>query len=213
VAARHQMENATKANLFNFGMIPLIIFTGGLAGIAAQNAANILVPMGFLKFQRGAEAEADMLGVEYAWAAGYDPNGMLTFFEKIQAKDKKKPGTISKLFDTHPPTPDRIEKVRNLLARFPERNEYIVNTSDFDKVKSRLAVVTHTRRLGDKDTGPKRPTLKRGKSSDDPNNPNPDPNSNDKSTQPPDKPKLNRKDGSNGNGNTGNTGNDNTGNF
>ena len=203
VAARHQMENASKANLFNFGMIPLIIFTGGLAGIAAQNAAQILVPMGFMKFQRSAEAEADMLGVEYAWAAGYDPNGMMTFFEKIQAKDKKKPGTISKLFDSHPPTPDRIEKTRNLLARFPERNEYIVNTSDFDKVKNRLQVITHTHRLGEKDSGPKKPTLKRKGSTDDsttnPTAPN-TPTKTDPNAPPPDKPTLKRKDGSNGNG-------------
>jgi len=192
VCARHQMEQASKGQIANFAMIPLIIFTGGIAGIAAQNAANILVPMGFLKFTRNAEAEADMLGAQYAWAAGYDPNGMLTFFEKIQGKEKKKPGTISKLFDSHPPTPERIEKTRNLLARFPERNEYVVTTSDFDKVKNRLAVITHTHRLGEKDTGPKKPTLKRKGSGDDTSDPNA-PKTDKKDSSAPNKPTLNRK--------------------
>ena len=133
-----------------------------------------------------------MLGAEYAWSAGYDPNGMLTFFERIQGMEKKNPGTISKLFDTHPPTPDRIEKTRNLLARFPERNEYVVNTSDFDKIKNRLAVITHTRRLGEKDTGPKKPTLKRKGSGDDTTDPNA-PKTDKTDTSAPNKPTLNRK--------------------
>jgi hypothetical protein len=116
---------------------------------------------------------------------------MLTFFEKLQGMERKKPGTISKLFDTHPPTPDRAEKTRNLLARFPERNEYIVDTSDFEKVKNRLAVITHTRRLGEKDTGPKKPTLKHKDPGDDtdPNAPKTDK----KDSSTPDKPTLNRK--------------------
>ncbi|MCI0488586.1 MAG: M48 family metallopeptidase [Blastocatellia bacterium] len=168
VAARHGVEQASKAQIANFAMIPLIFMTGGL-GALAYNGVQILVPLAFLKFSRGAEAEADKLGAQYAWAAGYDPNSLITFFEKLEKKDKDKPGTLSKLFRSHPPTPDRIEKVRELVARFPDRDEYVVNTSDFNRAKSRLLALTNARTLdtADRDTGPKRPTLKRKKEGDD----------------------------------------------
>jgi predicted Zn-dependent protease len=115
----------------------------------------------------------------------------VTFFEKIQKKDKSKPGTLAKVFSTHPPTPDRIEAVRALQARFPERDEYIVTTSEFDRVKERLLALTNARTLdasGNRDTGPKRPTLKRRRDSDDPNQTQP-------SEEPPkEKPTLKRRD-------------------
>jgi predicted Zn-dependent protease len=118
-------------------MIPLIFMTGGLGYIAYQ-AAQIGVPLTFLKFSRNVESEADKLGAQYLWASGYDPNNFLSFFEKLEKKEKHKPGTLSKLFGTHPPTPDRILKVHDLLARFPDRDEYTVSTSEFNKVKARL---------------------------------------------------------------------------
>jgi predicted Zn-dependent protease len=163
VAARHGVEQATKGTLANFLIIPLIFVTGGLATVA-YNAAQIAVPLAFLKFSRGMEAEADMLGAEYSWAAGYDPNSLITFFEKLEKKEKAKPGTLSKLFGSHPPTPDRVAKVRDLVARFPDRDEYTLNTSEFAKVKARLMQLTNSRVVaanGERDTGPKRPTLKR----------------------------------------------------
>jgi predicted Zn-dependent protease len=168
VAARHGVEQASKATLANYAMIPLIFITGGLGYIAYQ-AAQIGVPLTFLKFSRGAETEADKLGAEYLWAAGYDPNNFLSFFEKLEKKEKKKPGTLSKLFGSHPPTPDRITKVRDLLQRFPDRDEYTVSTSEFNRVKSRLLAVTNAKKLeaGSRDSGPSRPTLKRRKDSGD----------------------------------------------
>jgi beta-barrel assembly-enhancing protease len=138
------------------------------------------------------EAEADMLGSEYAWAAGYDPNYLVTFFEKIEKKEKSKPGTLSKLFGTHPPTPDRVEKVKSLIARFPDREEYIINTSDFNKVKSRLLAVSNSRVVtaaGDRDSGPHRPTLKRRTDgTSDPSSTQPS------DTGPQDRPTLKRRD-------------------
>src|SRR5215510_5434028 len=169
VAARHGVEQASKATLANYAMIPLIFMTGGLGYIAYQ-AYQIGVPLAFLKFTRGAEAEADKLGAEYLWASGYDPNNFLTFFEKLEKKEKGKPGTLSKLFGTHPPTPDRITKVHDLLVRFPDRDEYMINTSDFLRVKSRLLALTNARTIdasGNRDSGPKRPTLKRRKEGED----------------------------------------------
>jgi predicted Zn-dependent protease len=191
VAARHGVEQASKATLANYAMIPLIFMTGGLGYIAYQ-AAQIGVPLTFLKFNRGMESEADKLGAQYLWAAGYDPNNFLSFFEKLEKKEKHKPGTLSKLFGTHPPTPDRIAKVHDLLARFPDRDEYTVSTSEFNKVKSRLLAISNSKAIdasGNRESGPKRPTLKRRKESEDPNQP-----STTTGEDPKDKPTLKRRD-------------------
>jgi predicted Zn-dependent protease len=162
VAARHGVEQASKANLINYGSIPLI-FLGGIGGFAIRQAAGLAVPLTFLKFSRGMEGEADRLGAQYMWSAGYDPHAMVTFFEKLEAKEKKKPGTIARAFSTHPMTSDRIKEVGNLVARFPDKQEYEISSSEFDKVKSHLISINAARRSGDgRDS---RPTLKRRPSS------------------------------------------------
>ncbi|HKP13126.1 MAG TPA: M48 family metallopeptidase, partial [Blastocatellia bacterium] len=184
VAARHGVEQASKGRLFQYLSIPLI-FVGGPVGMIAQNAVNILVPMSFLKFSRGAEEEADRLGLQYMWAAGYDPTSMLSFFEKLKAREKKKPGTLEKLFSTHPATGDRIQKAQSLLVRFPERDEYMISTSEFAGVKAKLLALTTQAKLGP-DGSPtlrRKPTLKRT----DPDAPD---------AEPRDKPTLKRKSGS-----------------
>jgi predicted Zn-dependent protease len=158
VAARHGVEQASKGTLLQYLSIPLI-FVGGPLGAIVQNAANILVPLTFLKFSRGAEEEADRLGLQYMWASGYDPTSMLSFFEKLKVKEKKEPGALAKVFSTHPATGDRIDKARVLLARFPDRDEYTVSTSEFNVVKQRLLGIINQHSLDT--TGKAAPTLKR----------------------------------------------------
>ncbi len=170
VTARHGVEQASKGRLLQFLSIPLI-FVGGPVGVIVQNAANILVPLTFLKFSRGAEEEADRLGLQYLWASGYDPTEMLNFFEKLKSREKDDPGTLAKVFSTHPTTKKRLEKARSLLARFPERDEYTISTSEFSRVKDRLLHLTNQRVLDGSGRGPtlkrKPPTLKRGDSGSD----------------------------------------------
>jgi predicted Zn-dependent protease len=189
VAARHGVEQATKGQLMNYAMIPLIFVSGGLGQLVYQ-AAQIGVPLAFLNFGRGAETEADSLGAQYTWAAGYDPNALVTFFEKLEKKDKSKPNTISKLFRSHPPTPDRISGVRNLLQRFPDRDEYVVNSSEFNRVKARLLALTNSRVIdpASRDNGPRRPTLKRRKDGDDQTQTSPN------EEAPKERPVLKRRD-------------------
>jgi predicted Zn-dependent protease len=155
VAARHATRGQTRAQLANIASIPLI-FVGGGIGYAVRSAAGLALPMTFLTFSRGFEAEADYLGLQYMYKTGYDPQAFVAFFEKIQAKDKKKPGTLAKAFATHPQTPDRIEKSQNEIAHvLPARDQYIVNTSEFDDVKARLAAIENRRKLTDeKDNAP-----------------------------------------------------------
>ena len=166
VAARHAMENQTKGMLANIGLIAGSIFLGGLGGMLINEGAQFGALLGFMKFSRENEAEADMLGVEYLWAAGYDPNAMSTMFEKLAAQNKKKPGTFSKLFETHPQSVDRMEASRALVARFPEKEEYVENTSEFQRVKARLLRLSNAKASTTGDISPDsgasgRPTLKR----------------------------------------------------
>jgi predicted Zn-dependent protease len=161
VAARHGTRGATRAELANLLSLPLI-FMGGWAGFGARQAAGLAIPMGFMKFSRGFEREADELGLQYMYKAGYDPAAFVTFFEKIQAKEKRKPGTLSKLFASHPQTPDRIQASQQEIARvLPARAEHIVSTSEFDEVKARLEMLHHRRKLEDRKGGSDRPTLRK----------------------------------------------------
>ena len=159
VAARHATRQASRAEIANFATIPLI-FAGGWAGYAIRQAAGLGVPLGFLTFSRGFEAEADLLGLEYMYKAGYDPTAFVDFFEKLQAMEKKKPGTISKVFSTHPPTGDRIKAAQENIQKYLKaKPEYVVDTSEFERVKARLnALISHKRPI-DKDSD--RPTLRR----------------------------------------------------
>ncbi|HKP37068.1 MAG TPA: M48 family metallopeptidase [Pyrinomonadaceae bacterium] len=167
VAARHAMENERKMQIIDYGMLAGILLGGGIIGNVLYNGGGLIQGLSFLKFTRGAEEEADKLGVQYMWAAGYDPNAMATMFEKLEAKNKKKPGTIARLFATHPAPPDRRAAAINLAARFPERDEYVISSSEFQRVKNRLLRLSNARAssagaIGGADEGtPGRPTLKR----------------------------------------------------
>ncbi|HEV8588469.1 MAG TPA: M48 family metalloprotease [Pyrinomonadaceae bacterium] len=168
VAARHAMENQRKMQVIDYGLLAGILLGGGVIGNVLYNAGGLIEGLSFLKFSRGAEEEADKLGVQYMWAAGYDPNAMATMFEKLEAKNKKKPGTIAKLFATHPAPPDRRASAIALAARFPERDEYVISSSEFMRVRNRLLRLSNARATsagaiagaGDDGT-PGRPTLKR----------------------------------------------------
>jgi len=160
VAARHGTRQASRGELINYGTIPLI-FLGGWTGYAIRQGMGLAIPMGFLSFSRGFESEADMLGLQYMYKAGYDPTAFVDFFEKVQSQEKRKPGTMSKVFSTHPPTDDRIKAAqKNIQEMLKAKPEYVVNTSEFNDVKARVLAM-HNRRAIDnaKDSG--RPTLRR----------------------------------------------------
>lgn len=165
VAACHAARENTRSQLMNLASIPLI-FVGGGIGYALQEAAGLALPMGYLKFSRGFESEADYLGVQYMYKAGYDPQSFTAFFEKVQEMEKRKPGTLAKAFSTHPQTPDRIRKSQEEInTLLPERNEYKVDTSEFEDVKARLAALENRHKLnGGKEA--QLPTLRRRSSND-----------------------------------------------
>ncbi|HEU4593695.1 MAG TPA: M48 family metallopeptidase [Pyrinomonadaceae bacterium] len=197
VAARHAMENQAKGMLAEIGLLAGSIFLGGIGGMLINNAAQFGALLGFMKFNRNAESEADVLGVQYLYAAGYDPNAMSTMFEKLSAKNKKKPGTISKLFSTHPQSIDRMEATRVLVSRFPEKEEYVLSTSEFQRVKARLLRLSNARAstAGDiapgDDGAPGRPTLKRRQPTPDDTTTTPEGQT--PTEQKPEAPKLKRK--------------------
>lgn len=164
VAARHAMENQGKGALINYGAIAGIIFGGPILSQVLYNGGGILSALAGLKFTRGAEMEADSLGVQYLYAAGYDPTAMATMFEKLASQNRKKPSTLSKLFSTHPQSLDRRDASLALVSRFPEKEEYIISTSEFQRVKNHLMKLTNAKAgvvadYDDADQG--RPTLKK----------------------------------------------------
>jgi predicted Zn-dependent protease len=199
VACRHGTRQATKGQLINYGSIPLI-FMGGWTGYAIRQSLGLAIPMGFLTFSRAMESEADFYGLQYMYKAGYDPNSFVDFFEKIQTLEKKKPGTMSKVFSTHPMTDDRIKAAqKNIQEYLKMKPEYVVTTSEFNDVKNRLYTIENRKKVTDpKDAN--RPRLRR--------NPNAggngpiDDNSGDDTKQKPDtdeRPTLKRRDDSSNN--------------
>src|ERR1700689_3205548 len=193
VAARHGTRQATRGEIAQIGSIVPLIAVGGMAGYGIYQAMGLVVPMGFLKFSRNFEAEADMLGIEYMYKAGYDPTAFVDFFEKVQSQEKRKPGTMSKLFSSHPPTEDRIKHSQEVIQKYLKaKPEYVVSTSEFNDVKARTMAMHNRRKVDDpKDAG--RPTLRRSP------NGQVDANGND-SAPPPDsddRPTLKRRDNDN----------------
>ncbi|HEY3741626.1 MAG TPA: M48 family metallopeptidase [Bryobacteraceae bacterium] len=159
VAARHGTCQATKGTIAQLATIPLI-FWGGWAAYGVRQATSILLPLGFLQFSRSMESQADMLGLEYMYKTGYDPTAFVDFFEKLQTLEKKKPGTFSKAFSTHPPTDDRIKAAqKNIQELLAEKPEYVLNRSEFNDVKNRLLVMHNHRKIDNKDAG--RPKLRK----------------------------------------------------
>ena len=174
VAACHAARESTRGNLAQLAMIPVVIMTGGLAGIGVNEAANYGIPAVFSKFGRNFEAQADYLGVQYAYKAGYDPNGMIDFFEKLQALEKRRPGFAMKLYGDHPQTPDRITKSQQEIGSIlPPRDQYIVSSSDFEQAKKRLALIMKHKLLKDDKDKPS-PELRRTAGDRNPGDKNPD---------------------------------------
>jgi predicted Zn-dependent protease len=164
VAARHGTKQATRGQLINYASIPLI-FMGGWTGYGIRQAASFAVPMGFLQFSRGAESEADLLGLQYMYKTGYDPTSFVDFFEKLLADQKRKPGTLSKLFASHPPTGDRITQTQNRIEELlPSRPQYVVTSSEFLDVQARLASLTRRTNSKDGKEEEGKPTLRRNPS-------------------------------------------------
>jgi beta-barrel assembly-enhancing protease len=175
VCAHHAARQMTKLNYAQIGSIPLIIFTqGSWTGYGIYEASQLAIPIGFLQFSRMDESEADWLGVQYMYKSGYDPQAFVQFFEKLDALEKHKPGTLAKVFADHPQTPDRIMHSEEEIATIlPARPDYVVTTSEFDDVKARLARIENKRKINDGKGGNK-PTLRRtssGGGNNDPNNP------------------------------------------
>lgn len=191
VAARHGTRNATRGEIAQLATIPLI-FMGGAAAYGIYEAAGLLVPMAFLKFNRSEEAEADYLGIQYMYKTGYDPGAFVDFFEKVQTLEKRKPGTMSKLFSTHPPTDDRIKKSQAEISALKPKPEYVVTTSEFNDVKARLAMLENARRPDKTADDPNKPTLRRNPNSNTPIEDETDPSKKAPSDED-DRPKLKRR--------------------
>jgi predicted Zn-dependent protease len=193
VAARHASENNSKATLLQIAMIPAVILTGGVAGTAIQQVGQIALPVQMFKFSRGAEKEADFLGLEYMYLSGYDPAATISFFEKLQAKESSR--KVNSLFASHPPTPDRVElEKKHIELVLPDKDQYIVTTSEFDKVKARLLQLDTRKPV--QSNGPSLQRGRQGGGRGNPDDTRPQTRPDDRSPDPDDRPTLKRNDGS-----------------
>ena len=158
VCARHATKNLTRNEISQYVSLPLM-FLGGPVGFAIRQVSGLAMPLSFLKFSRDAEREADLLGMQYQYAAGYDPTAFVDFFEKLETDGKESHNFIARAFMTHPMTDDRVRRAERMLENLPDRDSYITDTSDFDQVRNRLSRLTRGRALN----GGKRPhpTLRR----------------------------------------------------
>jgi predicted Zn-dependent protease len=203
VACRHGTRNATKGELMQIAALAGSIMTGGWTGYAIYQGAGLAIPVSYLAFTRGSEKEADFYGLQYMYKAGYDPTAFVDFFEKIETLEKKKPGSIAKVFSTHPMTDDRIKLSQEEIQKdLPAKPEYVVTTSEFNDVKARLAMLHNHRKV--ESTDPTRPTLRRGPGTNGPVDPNPDGTT--PKTDPDERPTLKRRDGDNGSGSSSGSG-------
>src|SRR5579871_4149839 len=156
VAARHSTRQATKSELANLGTIPLSVLLGGWGGYAVRQGASVVVPMTFLSFSRRDESEADYLGVQYMYAAGYDPNGAINIFERLEALNRRQPGRVSRLFSTHPMDGQRIRNAQKEIQEIlPSRAEYVVTTSEYHDMRERLLKMQAVRKPAEPDNRPR----------------------------------------------------------
>ena len=189
VSARHASERITKGQLIQFAALPALFIGGYWTQVAIRQGLGLGLSLSVLGITRKSEEEADQLGTQYMWNTGIDPNGFIAFFEKLEAKEKNKPGKFSSFFRTHPPVEKRIVKVQEEISFLPLKDEYLVTTSKFNDVKARLVAMDNKLvRPGaaTSSKGRKRPSLKRKTSSNR--------SERDKPTLKSDRPTLKRRD-------------------
>lgn len=163
VTARHATERMSKGQYLQLAAIPALFVGGYWAQMGIQNALGLGINLELMGITRESEREADKLGIQYLWNTGYDPNAFVSFFEKMQEKEESQPGGLAGWFRTHPSTEDRICAALDEQRYLPEKDYYIINTSEFDRVKARLLSIDNAQKAAD-DEGvleQKRPTLKR----------------------------------------------------
>jgi predicted Zn-dependent protease len=160
VAARHATRGATRTQIWNIASIPLV-FVGGPVGLAIREVSSVALPMTFMKFSRSFEQEADVLGIEYEYAAGYDPVAFIDFFERLGV-ERKKPNFMARAFATHPMGQDRVRKAqKEIETMLPPHEQYLVNTSEFDEIRARLLARINARLKSTSEIDPKKPVLHR----------------------------------------------------
>lgn len=193
VAARHATRALTRRQVS--GIVNSLALLTGPAGVALEDVGGVAGPLSTKKFNRDSEFEADLLGIEYAYAAGYDPEALLAALEKLHAMELKRGSAFAKIpgyhfashlpfhskiargFSDYPSTEDRIRRLQAEIPIFlPNRKDYILDTEEFQDVKQRLVAsgLLRLRRHSGDDNG-NGPVLRRNSEYESESQPLPEP--------------------------------------
>lgn len=133
---RHGTERITQ--VYGLNVIAGMVL-GQNPAILEQIVAQVVGTGTVASMSRGAEREADQQGVRYMHAAGYNPEGMATFFNKLLAEEQRGSGAVERFFATHPLTQDRIRDVQRHAASLPARQGLITRDQQLGSVKQRVS--------------------------------------------------------------------------
>jgi hypothetical protein len=142
VVARHGAEQASRAGLVQtgLGVLGSVLGRGTMANIG-QTAAQLVTTGVFMKFSREAERQADHLGARMLYDAQFQPQAMISFFDKLAGLEKTQPNTVQKFFSSHPSPVERAHNVSDFIAKLPATSEQATDSADFRDVKKRLAAL------------------------------------------------------------------------
>lgn len=139
VVARHSAEQIKRAQVAGLGLGVLDLILGrGTRGQVASAAAQMVTAGTFFKFSRDMEREADRLGAKNVYDTGWEPNGMISFFEKLASLQKRQPNAVATFFSTHPNPSERADNIADLIESFPPRRDLRTDSRDFQNIKARL---------------------------------------------------------------------------
>jgi predicted Zn-dependent protease len=143
VAQRHAADQLTKATVANglLGLLGSVLDGRGKSEAATRVGAGVATQMMFLKFSRDDEREADRVGAEIVRRAGWDPQGMVEFFELLDAQQKRSPSSVATFLSTHPNPRSRAAELRGVIHPGGRRT-----SEDFTAMKARLRPTQLTRR-------------------------------------------------------------------
>jgi predicted Zn-dependent protease len=134
--ARHGTQQLTQQ--YGYSLVVQLLL-GSNPNLLAQIAASLAGQAGMQAYSRGMENQADYLGVETMAKAGYNPDGMLTFFTKLESMEGRNPGQLAQFFSSHPLTSERVQQVKAEIDKLPpQKYPYGADSTELKRIQAKL---------------------------------------------------------------------------